>query len=87
MPSELSLRRARKAAWQLKRGGGGSGLNGSGPRGPTMPTIHLGDAPANEDCTQLARTPDFDPLNRLEVAVYAAAFQPATARCRPAAPS
>lgn len=36
--------------------------------------IDLGGAPANEDCAQLGHTPDFDKLNRLEVAAYRAAI-------------
>jgi hypothetical protein len=36
--------------------------------------IDLGGAPANEDCAQLGHTPDFDRLNRLEVATYRAAI-------------
>ena len=36
--------------------------------------IDLGGAPANEDCAQLGHTPDFDRLNRLEVAAYRAAI-------------
>lgn len=35
--------------------------------------IDLGGAPANEDCAQLGHTPDFERLNRLEVAAYRAA--------------
>ena len=34
--------------------------------------IDLGGAPANEDCAQLGHTPDFERLNRLEVATYRA---------------
>ncbi|WP_328281984.1 hypothetical protein [Sphingobium sp.] len=37
-------------------------------------TIDLGGAPANEDCAQLGHTPDFERLNRLEVATYRAAL-------------
>ncbi|WP_337847802.1 hypothetical protein [Sphingomonas sp.] len=37
-------------------------------------TIDLGGAPGNEDCAQLGHTPDFDRLNRLEVATYRAAI-------------
>src|SRR3546814_8928096 len=40
----------------------------------------LGGAPANEDCAQLGHTPDFERLNRLEVAAYRAAV---IARCGP----
>lgn len=36
--------------------------------------IDLGGAPANEDCAQLGHTPDFERLNRLEVATYRAAI-------------
>lgn len=36
--------------------------------------IDLGGAPANEDCAQLGHTPDFERLNRLEVATYRAAL-------------
>ena len=36
--------------------------------------IDLGGAPANEDCAQLGHTPDFERLNRLEVAAYRAAI-------------
>ncbi|MCF8707001.1 hypothetical protein [Rhizorhapis sp. SPR117] len=36
--------------------------------------IDLGGAPANEDCAQLGHSPDFERLNRLEVAVYRAAI-------------
>jgi len=36
--------------------------------------IDLGGAPANEECAQLGHTPDFERLNRLEVAVYRAAI-------------
>ena len=36
--------------------------------------IDLGGAPANEDCAQLGHTPDFERLNRLEVAAYRAAL-------------
>ncbi|QOT74533.1 hypothetical protein H5V43_21930 (plasmid) [Sphingobium fuliginis] len=47
--------------------------------------IDLGGAPANEDCAQLGHTPDFDRLNRLEVATYRAAliarFGPPPAGC------
>lgn len=35
--------------------------------------IDLGGAPANEDCAQLGHTPDFERLNRLEVAACRAA--------------
>src|SRR3546814_12289724 len=42
--------------------------------------IDLGGAPANEDCAQLGHTPDFERLNRLEVAAYRAAV---IARCGP----
>lgn len=36
--------------------------------------LDLGGAPANEDCAQLGFTPDFERLNRLEVATYRAAI-------------
>ncbi|MDE8650589.1 hypothetical protein [Novosphingobium album (ex Liu et al. 2023)] len=36
--------------------------------------IDLGGAPADEDCAQLGHTPDFERLNRLEVATYRAAI-------------
>jgi hypothetical protein len=36
--------------------------------------IDLGGAPANEDCAQLGHTPDFERVNRLEVATYRAAI-------------
>jgi len=39
--------------------------------------IDLGGAPANEDCAQLGHTPDFERLNRLEVAAYRAAMSTA----------
>jgi hypothetical protein len=32
--------------------------------------IDLGAGPAEEDCAQLGQSPDFDTLNRLEIAVY-----------------
>src|SRR3546814_7922515 len=35
--------------------------------------IDLGGAPGHEDCAQLGHTPDFERLNRLEVAAYRAA--------------
>src|SRR3546814_2859037 len=42
--------------------------------------IDLGGTPANEDCAQIGHTPDFERLNRLEVATYRAAV---IARCGP----
>src|SRR3546814_18655469 len=42
--------------------------------------IDLGGTPANEDCAQIGNTPDFERLNRLEVATYRAAV---LARCGP----
>src|SRR3546814_17399075 len=42
--------------------------------------IDLGGTPANEDCAQIGHTPDFERLNRLEVATYRAAV---IARCSP----
>lgn len=36
--------------------------------------IDLGGAPGNEDCAQLGHTPEFERLNRLEVAAYRAAI-------------
>jgi len=36
--------------------------------------IDLGGAPAQEDCAQLGHTPDFERLNRIEVATYRAAI-------------
>src|SRR3546814_5604696 len=37
--------------------------------------IDLGGTPANEDCAQIGHTPDFERLNRLEVATYRAAVR------------
>jgi hypothetical protein len=37
-------------------------------------TITIGACPAEEDCAQLGRTPDFQRLNRLEVDCYQAAL-------------
>lgn len=37
-------------------------------------TITIGASPAEEDCAQLGRTPDFQRLNRLEVDCYQAAL-------------
>ena len=36
--------------------------------------IDLGAGPAEEDCAQLGQSPDFDTLNRLEIAVYKSAL-------------
>lgn len=36
--------------------------------------IDLGAGPAEEDCAQLGQSPDFDSLNRLEIAVYKSAL-------------
>ena len=36
--------------------------------------VDIGGAPANADCAQLGRTPDFERANRLEVAAYKAAI-------------
>ena len=37
-------------------------------------TLDLGGAPWGEDCAQLGHTPDFDNVNRAEVAIYRAAL-------------
>lgn len=36
--------------------------------------IDLGAGPAEEDCAQLGQSPNFDSLNRLEIAVYKSAL-------------
>ena len=36
--------------------------------------IDLGAGPTNEDCAQLGQSPDFDALNRLEIATYKCAL-------------
>lgn len=41
---------------------------------PSYETAYVGSSPAEEDCAQVGRTPDYEKHNRLEVEIYRAAI-------------